>query len=630
MAQENFIGNTTPPTFPDLIIEEPKSEQWNSTTKELERHCSKNTLLAYSRALESWFDKYNKVKMATTDGKIIETELTTLMTKTSSSKNTIAKGVAMILSNDNNLRTYIDNIKPEMKNLLKMLLFNIYLSQDTAKKILKIHGNLYTKENSYFYNETILWSKNEYGWFSLESLKASMVDKWGYRENEYYISLNPLLHSILFPILFPEAFDMEVGLNNLPDGQWHTVNLEEDSLTHFHLFNSLFQHGEFPLKKKGIGVSEMKKAQKKLALIEFFIGDNTEYRANLRAFTYIQMLTLCKVYLTKNSDLSYQDTMRKLMDQFSHLFYWLPPILYPHIKGLRQSYLDNGRHTKLCQTMITWLRQDPEHWVSIRDIFLKIYCMENGEINMRYTTLVFNPNDEQWNMQITNLYSGRLIAADSYAMEYGFTGLQMMGFILATLGIAEIAINEDINRGTTPFDMLDYIRLTPLGRYALGITDEYEAPKHDNKAYFELDPERLIIRSLVNPNPYAQLLKDTSISISKNRFETSPLSFLANCHTRDDVESKIKIFRQFISDELPTLWEQFFEQLLQHCHPLVEANTAFKQYTIDPNNHELIKLITTDPVMRKIIIRAEGYRILVKIEDLKKFETQLKKHGYLL
>ena len=149
-------------------------------------------------------------------------------------------------------------------------------------------------------------------------------------------------------------------------------------------------------------------------------------------------------------------------------------------------------------------------------------------------------------------------------------------------------------------------------------------------AYFELDPERLIIRSLFEPNPYAQLLKDTSVPISKNRFETSALSFLANCHTKADVESKIKIFRQFISDELPPLWEQFFKSLLQHCHPLKEDTQSYKRYTLDPENRDLVLLVTTDPVLRQIVIRAENYRIMVKTEDLKKFETQLKKHGYLL
>jgi hypothetical protein len=261
---------------------------------------------------------------------------------------------------------------------------------------------------------------------------------------------------------------------------------------------------------------------------------------------------------------------------------------------------------------------------------LKIYQLESDGSSGRYSTLVYHPNDERDHGNITNEYSGRIITADLYTQEFGYTGLQSFLFMLCSLGVVEIAVSDDEHRNISPFDRLDYVRLTPLGRYALDVTDDYEAPEQEHIAYFELDPERLIIRSLVDPNPYAQLLMDTSVAISKNRFETSALSFLSSCHTKSDVESKISIFRQFISNDIPPLWEQFFQSLLQHCHPLIEDKTAYKRYTLDPQNRDLIQLITTDPVLRQLVIRAEGYRILVKQEDLKKFETQLKKHGYLL
>ena len=108
------------------------------------------------------------------------------------------------------------------------------------------------------------------------------------------------------------------------------------------------------------------------------------------------------------------------------------------------------------------------------------------------------------------------------------------------------------------------------------------------------------------------------------------LSLLANCHNRNDVEDKISIFRQFIASDLPPLWQQFFHSLLQHCNPLQKDKQTYQHYTLQPDNSDLIHLITTDPVLRQIVVRAEGYRILVKSDDLRKFEAQLKKHGYLL
>ena len=627
---EDLFGNTVP-TLPNLVLEEPTGEQWSNIVNFLEGRCTKNQLLNYAETFIPWFSKYGKIMRATRNGRIVEATEATLMTKTNSSKHVIAQGVALILASEQNLKLYVDTLSDGMKELWRTVLFKLFVTQKEAKKILKTTTNLFSQERSYYYySDKIVWNKREYGWFRTESFRSAEVGRYGYRDYESYITISPAIHALFLPLFFPEAFDQEVGLNELPEGHYRTLLFETDSQAHYQLFCGLYQQGEFPLKKKGVGTADMKRAQKKLALAEFFPGDTTEFRANLRAFSYISLLTLAKQYLVKESNPTYEDTLRYLFSEFSRLHFWLINLLYPHIKGLRQQMTNYGRHSKLCNIMFTWLREEPERWVSIRDIFLKIYGIENGENSSRFTTLVFFPKDEQSNTQMTNEYSNKTIAANNYAMEFGYTGLQTCAFLMASVGAAEIAINEDINDGLSPFESLEFIRLTPLGRYALGLTDDYEAPEQEDMAYFELDPERLIIRSLVEPNPYAQLLMDTSQPISKNRFETSALSFLSSCHTKADVESKIKIFRQFISSDLPPLWEQFFQSLLQHCNPLKEDNTNYKRYVLDPQNRDLIQLVTTDPVLRQLVIRAEGYRIMVKNDDLKKFETQLKKHGYLL
>ena len=630
MPQKNLFGDSIP-TLPNLVLEDPTADQWSSITEFLESRCNKGQLLTYAESFSPWFSGYGKILRTARNGRVVEASETIMMTKTNSSKHVIAKGLALILACDHNLQMYIDSMSDNLKELWRAILFKLFVTQKEAKQILKTTSNLFSLERSYYYySDKTVWNKREYGWFTTSNFRSAVVGNYGYRDYEHYITVSPVVHAIFLPFFFPEAFDQEVGINQLPEGHYRTVNFEVESQSHYQLFCGLYQQGEFFLKKKGVSTADMKRAQKKLALAEFFPGDNTEFRANLRAFSYIQLLTLTKQFLVKTSSPTYEEMLRAFFIEYPRINYWLVYLLYPHIKGLRQQMTNYGRHIRLCNIMFTWLREEPERWVSIRDIYLKVYGIENGENSSRFTTLVFYPSDEQSSTQMTNEYTGNIIAANSYAMEFGFTALQVCAFLMASIGVVEIAINEDKNMNLSPFDSLEFVRLTSLGRYALGLTDEYEAPEQEHVAYFELDPDRLIIRSLVEPNPYAQLLKDTSVPISKNRFETSALSFLANCHTKADVESKIKIFRQFISDELPPLWEQFFKSLLQHCHPLKEDTQNYKRYTLDPENRDLVQLITTDPVMRQIVIRAENYRIMVKNEDLKKFETQLKKHGYLL
>lgn len=637
MKQTQLFGE---PKELTIVLHEPLREQWEPMQAMLESRCNKDELLHYADAFTPWLGKYPQIMRATNDGHVVTATECTSMLKSNSPKWVIAQGVALILSDEQNMQTYISSLSPEMKALWRTVLANIFVSQKTAKEILHTSDNLLGESRTYYYSNSVKWNRRELGWFTTASFRSAKPSRWGYREYERFITVSAFIHGLFFPHFFPEMYEDDNSLAELPSDNWTTYNFEAESFSAFNLFCGLFQQDELPLRAKGINTSDLKRAQKKLALRDFFSADDPcEYHQNLRAFNYMKLLALNEHFRPiekkgkqkKQPTLqTYEDTLREMLRHLDRYGFYFPAILYPHIKGLRKQFTDYGRDVRLCTVATTLLSEEPERWISVNDILLKIYQLESDGSTSRYTTLVYHPNDERDYGAIINLYSGHTIIADSYTQEFGYTGLQSFMFLLCSLGVVEIALSDDEHRNISPFDRLDYVRLTPLGCYALGVTDEYEAPEQEHIAYFELDPDRLIIRSLVEPNPYAQLLMDTSQPISRNRFETSALSFLANCHKRDDVESKISIFRQFISNELPPLWEQFFQTLLQHCHPLTEDKTAYKHYTLDPQNRDLIQLITNDPVLRKITIRAEGYRTMVKNEDIQKFETQLKKHGYLL
>ena len=626
MAQKDFFGYT-PPKLPTLLLHEPERKRWEETAAYLDSHCTKVELLNYAEALTAWLGKYD-VYRATDDSNPVKATEMIDITKTSNSKATIAYGLALILADQQNTQSYLETLNEQTKELWTAVLINIYVSLNNTKHILH-DNNIVTEERAYYYSRTIIkLNKPELKWFSLARFLSTEVSR--YRDYENFITINQAIHTIFFPFFFPRAFDESENLSQLPDGHWRIMNFEADSHAHFQLFLSMMKQDALPMKKKGIGVTDMKRALKKMSLDEFFPGNTNEYRQHLRAFSYLQLLALHEHYLARQKKRSYQDTLHNLVTNFGSLEYFLSGILYPHVKGLNRQITEYGKESKLCKMLFTWMEEEPEGWVCLHDIIARIYALNNGNETSQFIPLVYNPKMEDYSTCLTNQYSGRVISVGSYVMEFGYTGLQMCALLMASVGMAEVAIDEDKKCDVSPFESVAYIRLTPLGRYALGIDANYEAPKMEQIAYFELDPDRLIIRSLVEPNPYAQLLKDTSIPISRNRFETSALSFLANCHSKSDVESKISIFKQFIADKLPPLWKQFFQTLLQHCHPLKEDSITYRHYTIDPENRELQQLITNDPVLRQLVIRAEGYRIMVKLDDIRKFENQLKKHGYLL
>jgi len=633
MPYQDIFGYTPRPT---LVLEEPPRELWDAMIAKLESTHNKTQLLRMAEAFTPWFSPYGEILRARPGETAQKAWEAVDMMKSSTMKTDIARGVALIFASHQNMQSYVDSLSDGLRLLWRKVLTKNYVSHASAKKYMNVSGSLFDENRrSYYYASTgTTWNKRELAFFQTVSHLSEKLSKYSYyHESEFFITISATLRGIFFPYFFPELDEKVNTLAELPaDTQWRTVEMEKDSISNFKLLSSLIRQGELPLKKKGIGVTDMKRAIKKMALEEIFPKDNNEYRQNLRAYNYMQVLALNEHHKSnsKKKIPSYEDTLKDIFSSFEKMDSYLPAWFYPHIKGLRQTMTQWSRLTRLCLLMLKYLKDEPQQWVGIIDIMLSITELESDGSSSHLSTIVFHPADERSVNELTNEYAKHFITVERYVRDFGYTGLQAFSLMLCSLGMAEVALNESVCRHLSPFDQVDYLRLTPLGRYALGLDIHYEAPQMEHIAYFELDPERLIIRSLVEPNPYAQLLMDTSVRISANRFETSPMSFLANCYSREDVEGKISIFKQFIADKLPLLWRDFFQQLLQHCHPLQEDKISYKRYTLSPDNREFIQLITTDPVLRQLVIRAEGYRLMVKTEDVRKFETQLKKHGYLL
>jgi hypothetical protein len=621
---------------PTLVLEEPPRELWDDMTTKIESTHNKPQLLRMAETFAPWFSNYGEILRARPGETAQKAWETIDMMKSSTIKTDIAHGVALILASHHNLQAYVDSLSDGMRLLWRKVLIKNYVSQNSAKKYLNTKNKLINDDSRYYYYNQggTNWNRREMGWFQTSTHLSERKSSYSYyHEREPFITVSATIRGIFFPYFFPELNHEDIAFAELPaNTQWRTIELEKDSVANFKLLNSLIQQGELPMKKKGIGITDMKRALKKLNLEEIFSNDNNEYHQNLRAYNYIQVLATNEHKKNNNKKKlpSYEDTLKDLFSNFEKQNNLLTTLFYPHIKGLRQSITQWSRQERLCMLMFKCLKEEPQQWVGITNIMMRITELESDGTSSHLTTLVFHPYNERDMNELTNEYAKHFITVEKYLRDFGYTGLQACAIMLCSLGMAEVALNESENKHLSPFDQVDYLRLTPLGRYVLGIDSQYEAPKIEQVAYFELDPQRLIIRSLVEPNPYAQLLLDTSKRISNNRFETSAMSFLNNCSSREDLEGKISIFRQFIADKLPPLWEQFFQQLLQRCHPLTEDRCQYKHYTINPDNSELIQLLTTDPVLRPSIILAEGYRLLVKIEDVRKFETQMKKHGYLL
>lgn len=616
-----------------LILTLPDPDKKRSINYNLSRCFTKQQLTSMLSCFRKWLKSQTVVKKNRQGDYSLCDELSSLISL-SGTKDDISQGLAFLLSEPENLKLYVSSLSEEMKELWRSVLYNVCVSERKAQKILKTHDQLISKSAYYYYSEPEIVLREMSLFVARRFVSADLTTNWGYRERENFFSLNRFIHRCFFPAFFPQAYNDDIGLSQLHDESLTLIDMEEEAVSKAKLMESILVAGEVELKSKGVSTSHVKKAAKKLGLQEFYPDSPFVYLPQIRAQFYVAMMGLSYhviegLYKLKRE--KYEDKLSALFANIGLFCEYLFPLMLPHIKGVRKQMMEQNCCENLLEFMLQWLREDSELWVPLEDLYLKCFVVVDDDTTiLPYSVMVVNPGEQKDNVDIVNDYSHLTLSAENYAHEFGYTFLQSTAFMLCSLGMAELAVSQRFVRNDTPFEQAKYLRLTPLGRYVLGVTDTYEPPHVEQDAYFELDPNRLIVRSLVDPNPYAQLLKDTALPISKNRFEMSPSSFLANCHNKQDVERKIDTFRNFISSDLPPLWQQFFQQLLNHCNPLQPAEWGFRHYKVSPQNEELIRLLTTDEKLRRLIIRAEDYFILVELDNVRKFEEQLKRHGYLL
>ncbi len=267
------------------------------------------------------------------------------------------------------------------------------------------------------------------------------------------------------------------------------------------------------------------------------------------------------------------------------------------------------------------------------------------------------------------------IPDDHYFDVVVMTAVRGMMFFFAALGMVEIVYDEPVNKlmqngmkdYVSPFDNLVAVQITPLGRYLVGAEKKYKAAEASNQESFEVFFDEQMLLAAIHNNDKLRLMaiekfmrplalgaassagkKEVSASSTntdatsdapthneahthRRYFKMSYEAFLHDCSVLSQVEEKITLFRSQLcspKQKLPAVWEEFFQNIIARAQPLKKANMLVA-YTVQPSP-ELTRLLSTDVILKRIVIRAEGYRILVAKSDVYALVTRLRQLGYLM
>ena len=293
----------------------------------------------------------------------------------------------------------------------------------------------------------------------------------------------------------------------------------------------------------------------------------------------------------------------------------------PHVKGFRANQFRYVPHVIWMKMLCDFLEEYPASWISLPQLLDWLHICGQG-----FTVR----SDLLQDMRLENTLTGDTIRPDTQGVEIDMEILRAMAVCLFGWGMADLAVDPSDDVPDTPLGKVMQVRLTALGRYALGLDKSYSPPERHAEGRFVLDTERLIIYSTGEDNPYERLLLDTADPIGRGRYRMSAESFLRHCKTAKDVEEKVKFFEDYIEGNPPAVWKAFFASLRRRSKPLVKVQEDYYLLRLDAKDTELIELMTATPSIRKLIILAEGYLFLVRKQDYPALVQLLKQYSYLL
>lgn len=570
------------------------------------------------------FKKYKLVALDK-DGKKYEPAPIALMF---SNKKKLKKDYAAylaIMKHTNNFSLYYEEWSKPVKELFKQTAANHYILHTDATMIL---GEPSIKESRYFWDDPEINQKLD-NWYGTIEAKAPITNKNTYEHSNYYLELADNSYYVLtLPSLFPELMNIE-KCEELPDAEaYKTYSGENTIFTVVPIMSSLFDSGQLNLGRNKLPASELKKTSKLLKLPEFFTDDN-KYFSNICASFVLNFYTIYRMDLYNNDMTKTQDLLKDFFKNLNEMQEYLMPILLPHITGLRKNlfnYCSCGYLINILQSVLKKFHK--EEWLPIDKLLF--HCRVSPQKTESQFLLFYS--SDLFKAKFCNDYDGKEIYCDDIIQELTYPYLKAALFMMAAFGFVEIAYKEKPDEGATSYyDTLAYVRLTNLGLYALDIKRKYVRTKEAEIHYFELDTEHLIIKSLVDNNPYESLLSNMSTAISKKMYKVSYESFLNGCEKLQDINSKIDFFKEYISSQdLPDNWIQFFKDIKKRCKPMKAPKKKYSLLQIPTDDKELQHIILTEPTIRKYTLKAEGFILLVETNYKSKVVEALKKYGYLI
>ena len=434
----------------------------------------------------------------------------------------------------------------------------------------------------------------------------------------------PLL-KIVLPV--PDDFDLE-GVKNLQETKYSYTNENEIfnfiSVISDMLKNNLVEFGKTAEKPLAKSINILKTSS---GVNEFYSEKKLDSFASdmlTRSFSYYY-------WASKKFKSSELESLKDFVtDKFEDKFYFfITRILASHLKKVRYDH-HYSKELGLFHTLKTIILDLPlDSWVSIENI-LKYSKYRELKFHLEY-----QGKTDNYTLDVDDGY---------YSCESNYTPLffepVLKGafFYLASLGVVEIKYDEPTSDSNimakgkeyiSVWDGLKYIKLTELGKYIFGFTKKYEQKsikKITTKLKFD---EYKPIITLNSQDTITQAkLEPFTDKYDENRYILSYAKIFRDCKNKKVLDIKIDNFYKQIEPNPPQIFKDFFQQIKLDSNMI---KRDLSQVVIElKNNKKLLNLFLKNKKLQELVIKAEGYRVIVSKNNIPKLTKIVKDNGFFI
>lgn len=536
---------------------------------------------------------------------------------------------ASLFFNEDNFHLFLETLPDNVRAIWIAAADKIFLSEKEANELL---GEECVIDTHRWHQVGVCNTLGE-GIFKITS-----SERFDYSDNNtYYLTFKSYwLRELTYRCSHHTLKDCQTAV--LPD-KLTVFNAEADLFQEIPILNNLRESGMLTLGRTHFFTAKLRKALDKARINNFNLNEKSTkyYEETLRSYYLIitYLLTCERTYdhvINSASPLQLIQLCVKYV--FDHTSKFCKLFL-PHITCIDRDYDYSHRNTNRLMRSFerSLLTLKSSMWVSIEQVLYQTRCFFD---NKTYVSILIQEPTSYYNIgfKLRDKNADEPIKYDEIITRVTYQSIKSVLLAMASWGIIEIAYDPTTTGNGPSYltDALRYVRLTNLGKYVLGEAKSYQLPATmvNTRKDFELNTDRLLIKVL-NPNSKGSFaLEKIAAPITSQLYRTNFSVFLKECNTKDDIVKNIDLFKKYIANEPPQIWEDFFNAMLERTNALKKVRTSYITRSIDAKDKELQDIILHDPNIKQYILRAEGYVVLIEQAHLNDVNNILKTYGYTI